>query len=482
MTHFKPFGAAGLWRTIQVSLLLFLLASAWAAHGADLAITGATLLDGRGGKPIRDSVLVIDNERIVAVGRARDIKIPDGTETIDARDKFVIPGLIDANLHLFLNRDLETLIKYEDRYHEIIIEAAQITLKAGQTTVFDTWGPRAALVRAREAINAGEMPGSRIFLAGNIIGYGGLFSTDFNAAAAAHVSKAFVKRTDAAWEQGTGQHLLWANPEEVRQAVKDYTRLDVDFLKYGASGHALYEMRFISFSPRVQKIIIEEGHKAGLTVQTHTSTTESLDMAIDAGVDILTHCGVSGTSTPIADETIRKMAERKIPCSVLPVTQRRHDAMLAADPDDPMANYIKTMKINHRKMIEAGVVMLVSTDGGIRNPVLAAEATGVAAVEVDSRTELGEGLFNALIALEELGMEPMELLKAVTSNTASAYHKSDEFGMLEPGKLADLVILDQNPLESARHYRSIHQVIKQGKIIDTAVLPLAPIISSLEVE
>jgi hypothetical protein len=90
---------------------------------------------------------------------------------IDARGKYVIPGLTDANLHLFLNPDLETLIKYEDRYHEIVLEAAQIALKTGQTTVFDTWGPRAALVRARDLINSGKAPGSRIYLAGNIIGF-----------------------------------------------------------------------------------------------------------------------------------------------------------------------------------------------------------------------------------------------------------------------------------------------------------------------
>ena len=451
------------------------------AHAGSLAIKGATLIDGTGASPVKNSIVVIQDGRILAAGTASDVTIPDGMEVLDARGKFIIPGLMDANLHLYLNRDLESLIKFEDRYHEVVIEAAQITLRAGQTTVFDTWGPRAALVRARDMINAGEVPGSRIYLAGNIIGYGGPFSSDFNAAAAAHVSRAFARRTDAAWEQGTGQFLLSASPEEVRQAVREYAELNVDFLKYGASGHELLEMRFISFSPRVQQIIIAEGHRAGLTVQAHTSTTESLDLALEAGVDIITHCGVSGADTPLADETIRKLAERKIPCSVLPVTQRRHDAMLAADPDDPMAAYIRTMKINHRKMIAAGVVMLVATDGGIRNPVLAAEATGIAAVEVDSRTTLGEGLFNALVALQELGMQPMELLKAVTSNTARAYRKDQDIGTLEPGKAGDLVILERNPLDDASHYRSIYAVVKDGSVVDREALPLAPLISSLVV-
>ncbi|MEJ8569116.1 amidohydrolase family protein [Elongatibacter sediminis] len=475
-------GAAGMARvlTLAVSLVMsFLLAP---AQAADLAITGATLIDGTGSAPVRDAVVVIDDGRISAAGPRTDVRIPQNAEVIDATGRYLIPGLMDANLHLYLNRDLETLIKYEGRYHEIIIEAAQIALKTGLTTVFDTWGPRAPLVRARDAINAGEVPGARIYLAGNIIGYGGIFSTDFNAPAAQFVSRAFARRLDEMWEQGTGQDLLWAEPEKVRAAVREYTSLDVDFLKYGASGHALHEMRFISFSPRVQRIIIEEGHRAGLIVQAHTSTTESLDLAIEAGVDILTHCDVSGADTVLSDETIAKIAERGIPCSVIPVTQRRLEAMNAVDSDHWLPRYTANMKENQRRMIAAGVTLLVSTDAGITHPVLASEATGIGAVRVDPRTTLGEGHFNALVGLEELGMDPMAVLQAATRNIAVAYHKEQELGTIEPGKRADLVILDHDPLEDARHYRSIATVIKDGEVVAIEGLPVAPLISSQEVE
>jgi imidazolonepropionase-like amidohydrolase len=472
---------------LQSLIVLVLLVAAacpttLSAGGGTVAITNATIIDGTGARPVRRGTIIVEDGLITTIGRARGISIPAGMEIIDADGKFIIPGLIDANLHLFLNLDMETLIKFEGRYHEIIIEAAQIALKTGQTTVFDTWGPRADLVRARNMINAGEVAGSRIYLAGNIIGYGGPFSTDFNAAAAAHVSKAFVARTNETWEQGTGQSLLWAGQEEVRDAVRKYIGLDVDFLKYGASGHALFEMRFISFSPRVQRIIVEEAHAAGLTVQTHTSTTESLDMAIEAGVDILTHCGVSGMATPLSDETIRKMAERKIPCSALPVTQARVDAMTAEDPGNPFVGFMTTMKENHRRMIEAGVIMLVSTDAGITHPVLAAEATGAAAVDVDPRTTLGEGHFNALVGLQEMGMKPMEILRSVTSHSARAYKKDSDIGSLEVGKQGDLVILEDNPLQDAINYRSINAVYKGGRLVDIDALPLNPLISSQVVQ
>jgi imidazolonepropionase-like amidohydrolase len=466
---------------LALALLTFALAGpAYAAENGSLAITNATIIDGTGARPIRKGTIIIENGLITIIGKARGISIPPGIRIVDANGKFIIPGMIDANLHLYLNTDLESLIKFEDRYHEVVLEGAQIALKTGQTTVFDTWGPRAALVKARDMINDGTVPGSRIYLAGNIIGFGGPFSTDFNAAAAAHVSQAFVARTNETWEQGTGQSLLWAGQEDVRNAVQKYIGLDVDFLKYGASGHALFEMRFITFSPRVQGIIVEEAHKAGLTVQTHSSTTESLDMAIDAGVDILTHCGVSGMSTPLADETIQKMADQQVPCSALAITQARVDAMTEADPNNPFLGFMTTMKDNHRRMIEAGVIMLVSTDAGIRNPVLASEATGAAAVEVDARTTLGEGHFNALVGLQEMGMKPMEILKSITSHTAKAYKKNDEIGSLVVGKQGDLLILEDNPLQDAVNYRSIDSVVKGGIIVDVDALPLNPVITGIK--
>lgn len=89
-------------------------------------MTGATILDGTGRPPISNGVVLIQGGRIAAVGAANDVAIPSSATRIDATGKFLIPGLMDANLHLYLNGDLETLIKYEDRYHDIVLEGAQI--------------------------------------------------------------------------------------------------------------------------------------------------------------------------------------------------------------------------------------------------------------------------------------------------------------------------------------------------------------------
>ena len=106
-------------------------------------------------------------------------------------------------------------------------------------------------------------------------------------------------------------------------------------------------------------------------------------------------------------------------------------------------------------------------------------ATALTVTRHYPRVKLGEGHFNALVGLEELGMDPMEVLKSATSNVAGAYRLDDEIGTLRPGRWADIVILDANPLESARNYRGIHMVIKEGRTVDLEALPVAPIISSM---
>ncbi|MEO8450441.1 MAG: amidohydrolase family protein [Gemmatimonadota bacterium] len=465
-------------RASALSILISLVL-AGSASAQSLAITGATIIDGTGKAPVSDGVVLITDGRIAAVGRSGDVSIPSGAKRLDARGKYVIPGLMDANIHLMINIDLETLIRYEDRFSEIALEAAQIALKTGQTTVFDTWGPRAALVKARDMINAGQAPGSRIYLAGNIIGFDGPVSADFFADVAPHVSKAFAKRINETWEQGTGRKLLWMTPDEVRAAIREYAHKEVDFLKYGASGHK--DMNFVTFSPRAQKAIVEEGHRAGLVVQAHTTSVESMDLAIEAGLDIVTHGDISGPTRPIPEETIRKLVDRGIAVSTLAVTQRYLDAQEKHAPDAVLNPYLKVAKTNERNMIKAGVRMLVSTDGGIENPVLIAESKTAAADTVDSRVKLGEGHFNAMVALEEQGMDRMEILKSATSNIAKAYKVDAKLGTLEAGKIADLVILDADPLASARNYRRINTVIKDGKVVDLAALPVAPIISSMKV-
>lgn len=449
------------------------IAATMPASAEPVAIVHATIIDGTGRAPITDGTLVIDNGRILAIGAGSVVKVPADAKIVDQTGKFVIPGLMDANVHLFLNLDAESLIRFQGEYDAIVREGAQLTLRNGLTTVFDTWGPFDALLKARDQINRGEVVGSRIYFAGNIIGLDGPLSTDFRENLMPLVSKDFVKRTNEQWEKGTGRSLMWDGPQEVASTVGTYARTPVDFLKYAASGHK--EEEFITFSPRVQREIVGAAHKAGKTVQAHAIGPESADMAIDAGVDIVTHCDITGPTKTMPDDIIRKMAQRKIYCSILPVTDALRTALLA-EKDDRMGKDMANSRTNIQNMFKAGVQMMLSTDAGVQNPIAAAESKSP---QMDPRTKLGEGHFNALLGLEQMGIPAMDILKIATINIARGYHLDKEIGSLEPGKRADLVVLSASPLTSARNYRSITAVMKDGKMIDLAALPHAPIISKL---
>src|SRR5262245_18474307 len=133
-----------------------------------LLIYGATIIDGVAERPVEGKTIWIEGTRIKAIGMRDELSVPADVPVIDARGKYVIPGLMNANVHLLGDSRMENLLRHLGRYEELIAEAAQVALKGGLTTVFDTWGPRRSLMTVRDRVNAGELPGCRIFCAGNI--------------------------------------------------------------------------------------------------------------------------------------------------------------------------------------------------------------------------------------------------------------------------------------------------------------------------
>jgi imidazolonepropionase-like amidohydrolase len=441
------------------------------------AIAGSTVIDGTGRAPIPDAVVVVEGTRIRAVTARPEAVLPPGTEIVDGSGKYVIPGLMDANVHLLLPTP-DTALAYEGRYRDLIEEAAQVTLRSGVTTVFDTWGPLDPLVAARDRVNDGLVAGSRVFMAGHIIGLGGLFTPDFFATGDVFGPET-VERINRKWEQGVGADLLWRTPEEIRRRVRDYiARSDIDFVKYAASGHGEYR-QFIAFSAPAQKAIVEEAHRAGITAQAHSTTVESLRMEINAGADLLQHPDATGLE-PIPRSTLKLIVDRQIPAAVIVNTDRQLDWVRRHGPDW-MRTYVinDTRDENHRNMIKAGARMLLTTDGFSCGRAPANHPSRRAYVNCpDPLYTLGESHFLWLEAVSERGMAPMDALLAATRNVADAYGMADELGTLEPGKYADLLILDADPLADPRNYRRIAQVWKDGAAIHRDSLPTAPVLTA----
>ena len=167
------------------SFTLPALALAAAQTGqSSMVFVGGTVIDGNGGPPLANAVVVVTDGRIGAVGPPSTVTIPAGATEIDARGRFILPGLIDTNVHLSLyggqNERYETLVRYQPRQEDIVLEAAQIDLSYGITTVRDSYGALLPLTRVRDRLARGEKTGARILAAGNILGWSGPYSFSFS--------------------------------------------------------------------------------------------------------------------------------------------------------------------------------------------------------------------------------------------------------------------------------------------------------------
>ena len=457
------------------------------------AFTGATVIDGNGGKPIANAVLLIDGKTIKAVGPASRVSIPSSAERIDVSGKYIVPGLMDANVHLVPWPSwtyIEFLARYENNFQGITAEAAQIALKHGFTTVFDSMGPAPPEMVVRDRINRGELPGARIFVAGDIVGFRAVFTT---AESIASASKAFQARINAQFEMNGGPDLAWMTPEQVHDEMVKYVARGVDFVKYGATGDdpplnsAVGQEAVLRFTPAQQRAMVQAVHEAGKIIQTHQTSAESLRIVVESGVDMAQHCSHTGRSR-IAETTIQLMVQQHFYCGtqwgLLTDQQLKqvHDQSFPGSDKDNGQEHVDYGVENAVRLIKAGVPQLVSTDSGTIDPDVAKDfgPDGGPGGLGGHASLIGEAEFRDMQAMQQRGMTPMMILQAATRNIAAAYHKLDQIGTLEPGKLADLLVLDADPLADFQNLRKQSMVVKEGKTIDVASLPLEPILTSEE--
>jgi len=451
-----------------------------------LAFVGGTIIDGNGGKPIEEGRILIDGERIKAVGDCL-MPIPGNATQIQATGKFVIPGLMYPQAALVALGSVAALIRCEGRYDEVAIEGAQLALKAGVTTIFDQLGPREALIKARNAIDDGRAIGSRIRLCGHWVGCGGPFSLDMldhgNEDVGEHsfesrtrheiaaTDDAFKARINALWEVNIGEALIQMPLDEVQQEVREYMESGIDYVSYLVNAHRLPAYSYIAFAPRVQRMIVEEAHRVGLPAQAVFATTEEgVHLALDAGADILVTAPFGGRS--MSAETLALIAQRGIFLNILPISATETE-WFRRQPSNALypglLQAVETEELDHRGLVSAGARII---SAGV-NQMQSAEVRALLpfASATPHVPEIGEGHISGMEGLQDKGMTAMEALMAATRNVAQAFKMDKDLGTLEPGKLADLILLNKNPLENVQHYRNVHMVVKEGQIIDRDALP-----------
>ena len=154
-----------------------------------------------------------------------------------------------------------------------------------------------------------------MYVAGNIVGWGGPYSNTFSRTKESGINF-FEEQVNELFTQGTGEELAHMTPEELRVAINKYLDKGVDFIKYGGTEHNEYPT-LIQFSPRAQQVIVDETHKRGLFAETHSTTLEGLYLSIMAGLDVIQHPEVLGFRE-ITDELLDLIVQRKIICSMSP--------------------------------------------------------------------------------------------------------------------------------------------------------------------
>jgi imidazolonepropionase-like amidohydrolase len=394
-------------------------------HEGDLVLTGGTILLGPALEPVdRATVLVRDG---VIVDAAADVASPAGAEVIDLAGATLLPGLIDLHVHLGIpemERDEEV---GATRIPGIVWDAVRYVpgvrrslLQHGVTSVRSLGDDHAWVMELRQAVADGELEGPRVFAAGPV------FTTP-----GGHPIVTFGVEPDSDSVRVPG------DADDARRLVRDLARGadPVDCIKViqerGDERRAMEPHDL-----EVLRAIVAAAHDHDLPVTAHWGTVEDLAEVLDAGVDGLEHVEARGALDRWPDGVVEDLVSRQVALTpTLAVTE-------VAVPEDDHARLQERVAEFHA----AGGRVVAGSDAGV---------PGV---------PFGGGLHRELELLVSSGLTPAEALQAATSE-AAAVLRTDEVGVIEPGRAADLVAVDGDPLADIRAVRNVIMVLRDGRLV-----------------
>lgn len=436
-------------RGLCLAIALFVSADA----AAVTALVGGTLVDGTLREPIHDSVILIDGERITAVGTVDTLPVPAGATVVSTEGMTVLPGLWDMHVHLMINghADYDHWDRtYPARFRDTIMPASALQLlHAGVTGARDLGGPLEDSIAVRDAINAGRIPGPTLFVSGPFI-----------------QKKPYPGTELFRWGV--------SSPADARAKVRRLATAGVDVVK-------LIDQDQMS-EAEVQAVV-DEAHKHGLPVVGHSHRPEEIRRGLKAGVDCFEHTGLAA-SPEYPEDIIAMLRERTANMAAgplfwtptieglynFPYTVRNHeyidgDAWHEGLPQDIVTDirgsldhperisYFQqtpqrwpTLKRKFQQLRDAGVLMLVGTDSGIPMKF----HSGSTWNELD-------------VWVNQLGVPAVDAIRAATYWPAVAMKADKDYGSVVEGKYADIIAVKGDVLKQVALLQRVDLVIKHGK-------------------
>ncbi len=398
-------------------------------------LQGGQVIDGTGREPATPATLVIDGDRIAEVRPGGGGELPDGAEIVDITGKTVVPGLINTHTHLCW--DCVGDLKEQSHFDPVAMVAFKYAmnmrhcLQAGVTTIRDMGVPYGVAHVATQALAGGILAGPRIFHSGTPLSI-------------------------------TGGHAFWMGTrqvdgrDEVLKAVREQVSEGASWIKLMASGSreeglthkgTVWTAAFPEFTAEEMRVAAEEAHAAGKRITAHATEARAIRNCVDAGFDAVEHGG------PVDDEVFAMMAERGI---WLVPTLSPAALQVARGAEIGMPEFeierrrgqIKGSGENTRRAARAGVRMAMGTDAG---------SPAVPNNEVVRELEL----------LVECGAceTTMDALTLATRNGAELLGMGAQIGTVEPGKMADVLVIDGNPLSDLGALRNIALVLLGGEVV-----------------
>jgi len=425
-------------RQFNVILIVFVFtwgssATTW-AQSDDIYIRAGRMLDVERGRIARDQIIVIKGEHIREVVAAGEISIPPSARIIDLTEHTVLPGLIDAHVHLLGDADehgYSGLATSLPRATVTGVKNARITLLAGFTSVRVLGAPGFGDVALRDGINAGDVIGPRLLVAGPAIGITGGHCAGTNLLPPEYTGP----------EDGVAD-----GPWAVRTAVRRNLKYGADLIKTCSSGGVLSRGDKVGVSQYTLEeltAMADEAHSRGLKIASHAHGAEGIRNAILAGIDSIEHASL------IDDKGIH-LAKQHNTTLVMDIyvtgfiLSEGAAAGMLPESLDKERTVGQVQRDNFRKAHKAGINIVFGTDAGVYPHGRNAQQFAV---------------------MVEYGMTPMEAVQSATIKAAELLGTDASVGSVAVGKFADLIAVRGDPIENIRELENIPFVMKGGVIV-----------------